>query len=178
MQTTAAAWSACAENRHIHLHLNKALSEETRHLDLDAKHNPMLGWLLPWGARRLRFNGDTQGMTLSLCSIPSLHTTSPLLLFNFFSPTRTCKYCPTHTQVCVHFPQTFTRTETHCAILDKSILNLTKLADEVYLSLSCKLIKLLSRWWFFFSKDYVSFHLNSRYTNHGNVKIKWYVYLL
>lgn len=56
-------------------------SERTRHLDLDAKHSPMHGWLLPWGARRLRFNGDTEGMTLSVCILPSLHTTSRLLPF-------------------------------------------------------------------------------------------------
>ena len=82
-------------------------SEETRHLDLDAKHNPMLGWLLPWGARRLRFNGDTEGTTLSVCSLPSLHTTSPLLLsYLFLSHKHRCRRTLLHshcyTQVWAH----------------------------------------------------------------------------
>lgn len=88
-------------------------SEGTRHLDLDAKHNPMHDWLLPWGARRLRFNGDTEGMTLSVCILPSLHTTSRLVLFYLvFSPNKnadalsytampTLKFGQIHTYVCV-----------------------------------------------------------------------------
>lgn len=79
------------------LRLNKTLSERNRHLASDAKHNPMLGWLIPCGARRLRFNGDTEGMTPSVCCLPSLHTASPLLFHLYLFPLKhgggtTCIY--------------------------------------------------------------------------------------
>lgn len=152
------------EKRHIKLCLNNALSEETRHLDFNAKHNPMLGWLLPWGARRLRFNGDTEGMTLSVCSLPYLHTTSPQLLF-YLSPSLTdadvlayrvmltlkCGHTNICTSVCSwQMPaQSYTHKHTHLGTHTCNFKSDKGFADKVHWSLTCKL-KLLSRWFFLF----------------------------
>lgn len=157
------------QNRHIKLGLNKALSEETRHLDLDAKHNPMLGWLLPWGTRRLRFNGDTEGMTLSVCSLPSLHTTSPLLLF-FFSPKHRCRqtclscmhsiWAHTHTGEHIHtvgsakclmcaLPTDNANLDTHTQskIWQKPFDRWSQLEFELQIKTPVKMIFLLHEYW-------------------------------
>lgn len=135
-------------------------SERTRHLDLDAKHSPMHGWLLPWGARRLRFNGDTEGMTLSVCILPSLHTTSRLLPFylilssnkiQMHFPTKPClhsnlgtqTYSHTHTSMCACHKWLYAHARANLHTLIKTLTKALLQAGGI----SCKL-KLLSRWSF------------------------------
>lgn len=111
------------KNRHTKLCLNKALSERTWHLASDAKHNPMLGWLIPCGTRRLRFNGDTEGND-TICLQPPV-TSHNIACVAFLSPsfpaTRMQNCLPISS--CIHSSRG-TQTRTHKSICVLPVRNL------------------------------------------------------
>lgn len=89
--TPTSGWSACVSrrypydggNRLVKVCLHKAPFRRTLRRALDAKHNAMLHWFIPCGARRLRFNGDTEGTTPTLSSLqppPDFNTDAQLSL--------------------------------------------------------------------------------------------------